>query len=84
MGSISSSNSTGVLPDDWGPEDLTFIGNASISIHIVTYPVFTIAFDLTPCRRWQGSAYWGQFRHHEPINGRSDFFPCYAVHGDSV
>ena len=82
MGSISSSNSTGVLPNDWGSEDLTFIGNASVSIHIVTYPVFTIPFDLCPCRRWQVTADCGQFRKHEPINGRSDLFSGDESHGD--
>ena len=84
MGSIRSSYSTDVLPVDWGPENLTFIGNASVSIHIVANPVFTIPFDLTPCRPWKGAADWGQFRQHEPINGRSDLSPRYAVHGVSV
>ena len=83
MGSIKSSYSTGVLPVDWGPEDLTFIGYASVSIHIVTHPVFTIPFDLTPCRRWEGAADWGQFRQHEPTNGRSDLFSGDESHGDS-
>lgn len=82
MGSISSINSTGVLPDDWGPEDLTLIGNASVSIHIVANPVFTIPFDLPPCRPWAGAADWGQFRQHEPINGRSDLFSGDESHGD--
>ena len=74
MGSISSSNSTGVLPDDWGPEDLTFIGNASISIHIVTYPVFTIAFDLTLAVDGRVRHIGVSSGHHQSINGGSDFF----------